>query len=419
MNKIIFAFAIATAFLNNGCGNPASSIETDDFVHEVGDTLSSNITSGRASRYDPKIDYFPEKVSFRYAEQLQVEYHKNYKVLTIIPAANPAEKFRYVLVQRGTPPPDDYSDARVIEVPVKNFVITDNALLGAVELLGLHDRLLAISDFEGVTLPGVSKMIESGKLARVGGAGHTDVETVLALRPNLVVSYWSVDPNFNSYPALDQAGVKTVVLASHWETSPLAKAEWMKAIALLFNREKDAAEHFDQVAGNYEALTEKARNATQKPVVITLLPARNTWFLYPKKSVTQKFITDAGGVYFWNKSGIDEIESENGTTDFEAALQRGVDADYWIIDQATPIRKIEGLLSLDNRLSLFKAVQTGEVYNLDKQLDAQGNYAYPIQSSIAPDVVLADLIKILHPELMTDHQLVFYRKFDSPSQPLK
>jgi iron complex transport system substrate-binding protein len=207
---------------------------------DISGPLTANIREGRVREFVRGLDYFPEKTSFHYSKQVRIDYHGNYKVLTISPAPNENEAFRYVLVQRGTPAPHLHGSDPIIEVPVENFILAQDELLGAAEILGLAGRLVGISQTSGIRAPGVRAQIDRGRIERIGSGSHVDVERVIQLQPDVVLTYWSVSPKYDAHPVLDQAGIRTVVMASHWETNVLATAEWMKVMAVLFNRERDA-----------------------------------------------------------------------------------------------------------------------------------------------------------------------------------
>ena len=369
-------------------------------VVEVKAPLAANIREGRVREFSPDIDYFPEKTAFRYSRQIRIDYHGNYKVLTVSPAPNPKEEFRYVLVQRGTPVPQMRGSDRIIEVPVDNFILAHPEILGAAEILGLADRLVAISQTKFVRAPGIRAQIARGRIVPVGSGPHVDVERVIQLQPDVVLTYWSVSPKYDAHPVLDQAGIRTVVLASHWEVTGLATAEWMKVMAVLFNRERDANVIFDAIADRYEKLAARARAAPVKPLILTRLPFRHIWSVAPAPDE----VVDAGGEYFWK-----DATRQKGV-DMEAVVQRGRDADFWIMSFPTPMRTLDDLVAREPRVPLFRAVQNGQVWNYDLQ-EVRPELPYT-DRRMRPDLVLADMIKILHPELVPDHHFVFFRRLE-------
>jgi iron complex transport system substrate-binding protein len=192
---------------------------------------------------------------------------------------------------------------------------------------------------------------------------------------------------------LDQVGIKSVVLASHWETTDLGRAEWLKVMALLFNRERLANQLFDGIAARYEALAAKAKAQPRHPRVLTDLPAGHLWDVWPAPDA----LVNAGGDYFWPGASLYR------RVDMEAVVQKARDADVWILSWQTPLRSIDALIARESRLAAFDAVR--------REVERHRPY---IDQRMRPDLALADLVKILHPALVPDHEFVFYRRLEPP-----
>jgi iron complex transport system substrate-binding protein len=52
------------------------------------------------------------------------------------------------------------------------------------------------------------------------------------------------------------------------------------------------------------------------------------------------------------------------------------------------------------------------VYNYNNLVNSAGGNAYFEQGVVEPDIILADLIHILHPEVLPSHKLKYYKKLD-------
>jgi iron complex transport system substrate-binding protein len=401
---------LAAACVSQASSNKSPAADDEILVREPPVT---NITDGRVATYDPQVHYFPDKVSIESASQLRVAYHKNYKVLTIIPRVNPDDRFDYVLVQRGTPAPQGYPAARVIEVPVKRFMMLHSGFGLAVERLNLNDRLIAVAGFKDVTVPGMRQMIEAGKIKEVGGPGHMDVERVIQLNPDLVMTYWSVSPEYSDHPKMDEVGIKTAALATHWETTPLGAAEWIKAVAMFFNREKEAQRLYDGMAQRYQELAARVRDVPYRPRVISGFPSRGRWRAMGPRNPALKLIEDAGGEYFIRRE--ERIGDYGQNMGFESVFRRHLDTDIWL-DAPVGLKSIDDLLARDRRVSFFKPFQKGEVYT--RRMNEKGQYFNYDQEDFMPDVQLADMIKILHPAKAPEHQLVFLRRLEPPKKPV-
>ncbi|RUQ37501.1 MAG: hypothetical protein EKK71_03940, partial [Candidatus Competibacteraceae bacterium] len=156
-----------------------------------------NLTSGCVEHYDPNVDYFPEKATLAYAKGFALQYFKHYKVLTVtMPWPEAKESFRYILVQCGTPVPEDTGGAQVIEIPIRSIAILSTTHLSHLELLGALDRLVAVSTYDNVYSPAARRRIDAGQVAEVGRGPSINLETLLDLNPDLVTAVGHDQPQY-------------------------------------------------------------------------------------------------------------------------------------------------------------------------------------------------------------------------------
>ena len=60
----------------------------------------------------------------------------------------------------------------------------------------------------------------------------------------------------------------------------------------------------------------------------------------------------------------------------------------------------------------FAAFKAGEVYSFTTNKGPTGGVIYYELAPNRPDLVLKDLIRILHPELLPEHELYFFSKLE-------
>jgi iron complex transport system substrate-binding protein len=60
-------------------------------------------------------------------------------------------------------------------------------------------------------------------------------------------------------------GITGVPMADHFEPTPLGRSEWMKLLALFFNREREAEQEFPEVEARYVSLTAMAASVERFP----------------------------------------------------------------------------------------------------------------------------------------------------------
>src|SRR6185503_18198343 len=114
-------------------------------------------------------------------------------------------------------------------------------------------------------------------------------------------------------------------------------------------------------------------------------------------SYVARLIEDAGGRYVWD----DNTDTGTPLIDLEAQFRRARDADIWI--NGGGWKDLPAMLADEPRYAEFKAFRNGQVWVYERRVNASGANDYWSGSVTRPDLVLADLIKIFHPRLMSDH----------------
>jgi iron complex transport system substrate-binding protein len=365
---------------------------------------ATNLTEGCVDAFDPNVDYFPEKISLTHTTGFRVEYYNSYKVITVAtPWPGAGEAQQYVLVQCGAPEPTGFDAAQIIEVPVQQIATMSTSYLPFLDMYGLLDRLVAVDDVTYVNNPAVLAMAEAGTLVQIGYGAGVNVEQILDLAPDLVMTYGSGSPEYDAHPVLLNAGLKVAVNAEWLETSPLGRAEWGKFIALFFNKEATAESTFANTVARYEDLKAKAA-AAEKPTVLTDSEYQGSWYVAGGRSFTAQLLADAGAAYLW----ADDESTGSIPVAFEAVFDKAAAADFWL--NVGFVNSLEEMKAADERYTDFAAFQKGNVWNNNKRQNANGGNDYYESAVAQPDAVLADLIAIFHPELMPEHAFVYYQR---------
>lgn len=358
--------------------------------------------------YDLETDYFPDKINFSYSKGVTVDYHKHYKIVTVQNPWRDADvQFQYVLVQCGTPVPMGFDEAQIIQVPANTIVTLSTTHLPHLEKLKLLNTLIGVNEFKRINTAGVVEMTKQGKLVEVGSDANFNVELVLDLNPDLVMTYGSGNPEFDSYPKLLEAGLNVAINAEYMENTPLGRAEWLKFTALFFNREKVAEEVFGEIARKYEAIAAKTRKIQDRPTVLLGYNFNGIWYVPGGNSYVAQYLKDAGADYLWAKND----STASLPLDFEVVLDRAIDADYWLNLNPDWVKRSQ-ILSADPRYGEFSAVNSGRVFSNNARLNQNGGNDYWESGIVNPHLVLSDLIEIMHPDVLSEHELIYYRKLE-------
>ena len=135
---------------------------------------------------------------------------------------------------------------------------------------------------------------------------------------------------------------------------------------------------------------------------MTGLPWKDSWYIPGGNSFAAAFIRDAGGDYIWS----DMDSHEASPVDLESVFARSPQADIWINSGAA--RSMEDIRKTDSRLAEFRPYREGNVYNNTARLNPTGGNDFWEQGVMEPHIILADLIRIFHPEVLPGHELRYY-----------
>ncbi len=353
--------------------------------------------------YIPGIDYFPKKTTVRYATGFKVEYHDAYKIVSVNPTSSNLAAQRYVLVQCGAPGPQGFTKDEIFTIPVKSVIAMSTTYLPFIENLGTLDRLIAVDEPTYINNPTVNQMLKEDRITTVGSGAAVNIEKVLNLAPDLILAYDSGVPDYDALPKLLEAHIKTAVVGEHAESDPLGRAEWEKFIALFFNREGEAEKDFSETENKYLALKKVTADVEKRPSVLLNSEFQGTWYVAGGKSYMARLLADAGADYLWS----DDPSANSVPLNFESVFEKAHAADYWI-PAGFWLSKADALKE-DERYSKFTAYTDGQIYNNNARSNAYGGNDFYESGTSHPDVILADLIHIFHPDLLPDHQLYYFR----------
>jgi iron complex transport system substrate-binding protein len=343
-------------------------------------------------------------VSVRYSHGFSVERQGKYTLISVNnPWPGARTCFHYLLKPRGTATPEGYKSYQVVETPIRRLVVLSTTHLAFIDSLNLVDHLVGFSDPERIITPSIRKAVAEGKIKKVGQGPNLQVETILDLEPDLVLTYGTGSFR-DAHPKLLEAGLKVAINGEYMEFHPLGRAEWLKFVALFFNKGDEAEHLFKQLEQRYLELTTLTRNIRHRPTVVTGIPFSGRWGVAGGNSFIGHFLKDSGADYIWK----DTDHTGSLPMDIELVYDRAVDAEFWINTGIWSTRR--QVEQTDPRFLSFASLRSGNIYNRNRRINRAGGNDYWESGMIRPDLILADLIRILHPEILPDHQLFYYRK---------
>lgn len=339
----------------------------------------------------------------KYARGFSIDKEEKYTTVTVWNPWQEEEIYdKYYLVKEaGMPVPDD---GRKVVIPLKTLVANSATHLEFLQMLGVIDRVTGVCNPQYIYNPFILKQVEEGKVKNIGDSYNLDIENLLLLHPQAVMTsaYNAKDENTQK---LEQTGLPILYNIEWREKTLLGRAEWIKFVAAFFDKGALADSLFDDIAQRYEKACEKAKTVSGSPIVMAGQDFRGTWSMPAGQSFNAELFRRAGGDYYY----AGDSTSGSISTTIENALIRFGNADIWIGAQANTL---DELGKTDAKYKLFKAYKDKNVYNYNKRVNANGGNDYWESAVARPDLLLMDMIKAFHSELLPDYEMTYMQKLE-------
>lgn len=351
-------------------------------------------SGGDASSHDLTL----AEISPKYATGFKIYDAENYQILEIYLPWDSLNAFQRFYLLRDTSKNFTIpEDGIALFIPLENMACFSATHLSFADALGLIEKIVGVSSTDFVVSEEFQYLVDSGKIKEIGIGGHFNLEELIQLNPRIIM----VSPQKGqSFDPLINAGLNIVMNGDYLELSPLGRAEWIKMMGLLFGKEREAIQIFDSISSEYETLKNLTKNVNTRPVVLSGKQYSGFWSLPGGKSYIAQFIADAGGKYLYD----DNPETGSKTLEFESVYEKGIEADFWRFLIYSPDDfSYDMLVQEDKRYADFLAVKNKRVFVCNTL-----KTPYFQKGLLEPQLILSDYIKILHPEILPQHQNVYY-----------
>ena len=342
----------------------------------------------------------------KYAEGFSIKSLSNYKILTINDPWPKSDKtFKYVLISseeaaKTTFLKDDYDG--IIITPVKKTVVTSTTHIPALELLGVEQTLVGFPGTDYISSEKTRTLINNGNIRELGKNEGINTEVLLELRPDVVVAF-GVDGTNKSMEIIEKSGIPVIYNGDWVEKSPLAKAEWIQFFGALYHKEKEADSIFNRIENDYLEAKALAANAVSKPTVLCGAMHKDVWYLPNGTSPEAQLLNDANANYLWS----DTKDIGSIALSFESVFEKAKDAELWL--SPSYYSNYKALETSNAHYTQFSAFQNKNIYTFANTTGTTGGVLYYELGTARPDLVLKDMIKICHPELLQNYETTFFK----------
>ena len=267
--------------------------------------------------------------------------------------------------------------------PYERIVCTSATHMGFISELGMTDKVVGVCRPERVY--NLSKE-DRERITDIGDDMQPSMEKILLLNPDLVIlyTYAQGDP----IPAQVEALGIPILYCNEWtETTPLARAEWIRVFGAVFGCSTKADSIYASVMDAYEQLKVDSLKFKGKSIM-SGMSWRGTWYVPAGGTFMGHLFRDAGAQYKYE----DNPSTSSLPLTMEQAIQDFAQADVWVGCEANSLKELE---AIDEKHTWFKSFQTGLVYNFRRRALPSGANDFWESGTVHPERILQDLQHIL------------------------
>ena len=336
-------------------------------------------------------------------------------------------------------PFDGSRDTTSISQPLGRLIVMSTSHIGFLDAIGADSVIVGVSGGEYVCDSSVTAGLSNGTVVDIGYDASPDYEKIMALKPDLLLTY-SVSPVKSQFLSkLESLGIKTFIVNEHLERHPLARAAYIRLFGALTGNMSAADSVLNVVSDNYISLRDsiqgisnangacdlgqnnpKSNNielssgnavpGTTRKVLVNI-PYKDQWFIPGQESYLTTLFKDAGGEILGAKSG----SSVSGQISVETAYSLSKEADLWM--NVGWCQTLEQLLSVNPLFEDFlrniqrnasarghsdakgNATNSSDtsasvVWNDNNRLNPKGGNDFWESGVVRPDLLLRDLVGI-------------------------
>lgn len=345
-----------------------------------------------------------DTIKLRYATGFQIVNLPQETIVTVFNPWNKGQVFAKYTIGSEAKKLNAISD-QLLSEPPSRIGVSSSTAIGYLTILGSQNLIAGICDGELVYDNSLYSRFMAGKIPSLGRQMVDSYESIIDAQLDGYIK-----SGFEQSPAQDAryllAGLPIIYLNDWTESHPLARAEWIKFIACFTGQSAKADSIFAQIECRYNAAKDKAQNIAVQPSVIAGGAFKGEWFVPAGRSYFAHLIKDAHGSYLWaTDTSVGSI-----TLSFEEVFAKSSEAEIWLSTQDLSPRQ---LIGLDSRLSYFRSLKDNRIYTYNKRIGASGGNDYWESGVCRPDLILEDIIAILHPS-MSVGSLYYFSNVSDP-----
>ena len=346
------------------------------------------------------------EIPINYAKGFQITRYDKYDKISVYNPWQGADniKFEYYLMPENQEIPKEIQGKIIIKTPVKKVICLSTTHVGFLDFINQTSKIVGLGGTDYIYNQELINNLKNGKIIDIGNEQSLNLELIIALRPDILFIYGISENITGKISELQKLGINVIIVSEYLESDPLGKAEWSKFFAVFFQEIELAETKFKIIETEYNKLKKITDTIKNKPGTLINIPYKGIWYVPGGNSYFAKIINDAGGNYLW----ADNKSNETFPINFETAFSKQSEATYLL--NPSSANSISEILQIEPRLQNFDCINQKNVYNYNAKINSKGGNDFWESGVVEPHIILKDLIKIFHPELLKKHKFYYYKK---------
>lgn len=363
-----------------------------------------------------------QELVFRHTETFKVYERDGYRIVDLkapviswgSEAKGQDQAARIVLAPKDMDPPaleGDLAGATLIRTPVERIAVNYATLEAMLTELGAEDRLVAVGGVKSFN-DTIRARARSGELAQVGYGWHAPplIDPLVGASPDVFLMVLGDLGHAKHYERIRSLGLPVVPVFFESEPHYMGPVDYVGLLGLMTGKEAEASQFIQMVEENIDTLKTRAATQPKKRVLSAWFAGSGRWMV-TVRNLENALLEDANAENLMRESDNPQLDATQrmGT---ETLLESAREADCWILRDSHSVAFTDRSV-----LSNFKAWREGCVFASDGVYKADAD-AFDIYETgvIRPDLLLADLARMLHPE-MRDAPFVYIQPDTKTPQP--
>lgn len=313
-----------------------------------------------------------------YAENFNCTYSEKETVISLI---HPQTKKEEKIILKNT------AERKIISL--------SSTTNGMISVLNGQSTIIGVSSGAYLYDSILREMFANGAISEFGDESNTSLEKIIESGANIVL-YSGFNSEFPNNDKLKQLGIITIPIYDWREKHPLGKAEWIKVLGAILQKNEEAENYFNLVKEKYLSLAESSYETS--PSVLSGHLYNDIWYAPYGNSYMGKLFQDAGADYVYKNKISDGTASLQFS--IESILNSNQVTQFWINPGSTTKKEI---LAKNQHLEFLPCLD--QTYGYSPRMNK-----YWERSAIEPHLLLKDLISIFHTN--RPQNLYFYSKIE-------